>query len=108
MTNAVKRELDEKVAQTYSPQLNDLVYYFFQGHEEYLCQYSCHFYSGEHERFRKSVHMPWLKDKSLKKKDLVLCRVTDIKTIFPTYKSIDLMDLYGSNSTDCVQKPQVI
>ena len=32
------------VGRSYNPQVNDFVFYFFQGHEYYMSQYSLHFF----------------------------------------------------------------
>jgi hypothetical protein len=34
--NPIGCEHDQRKSTTYSPQVGDLVYYFFQGHEEYV------------------------------------------------------------------------
>ena len=41
------REATEQKSLTYIPQIDDVVLYFFQGHEDYVYQYNCHFFAGQ-------------------------------------------------------------
>jgi hypothetical protein len=73
--------LTEKVSiQNYFPQLNDLVYYFFQGHEKFITTYNCFFYSGDHECL--SFEYPWRKYPELTRP--TLCRVKNMSFGFPS------------------------
>jgi hypothetical protein len=103
-------ELEQGKAQTYSPQRGDLVYYFFQGHEEYMSQYACYFFSGLSEIYRKREFMPWFQKLKVdfRKERFVLCEVLDVDALFPSKRSIKLMDQYGSDSTSVNQVPQVV
>ena len=38
--------LVDKQKATYIPQVDDKVYYFFQGHEKFIHTFNCFFYSG--------------------------------------------------------------
>lgn len=51
--------------------------------------------------------MPWLFHSSIKAASHVKCKVTMIKTFFPSRREIDLMERYGQVSSDVVQTPQI-
>jgi hypothetical protein len=40
------REASQSKAVSYMPQVDDVLLYFFQGHEDFVYQYNCHFYAG--------------------------------------------------------------
>ena len=59
----VESQLKRQV--TYMPQVNDIVCYFWQGHEAYTYQYNCHHYAGQVESVSFDQFMPWLADRSI-------------------------------------------
>ena len=108
--NPIDVEYTTRRANTYNPQVGDLVYYFIQGHEEYMSQYSCHFFSGLNSRFQTERFMPWLSllaDKFVNER-FVLCRVITVDTLFPSRREMVLMSQYGADATTVNQTPQII
>lgn len=57
--NHLTKELTLSRQLTYQPQIDDVLLYFWQGHEEYCYQYNCHFYAGQSATFPTSYVMPW-------------------------------------------------
>ena len=55
--------MTERNTETFIPQVHDMVYYFVQGHEDYMVEYSCHFFAGQSEKYPKRRTMPWVKNK---------------------------------------------
>ena len=96
------------VGRSYNPQVNDFVFYFFQGHEYYMSQYSLHFFCGQLEKFPRGRFMPWFKHAKIKKREFVRCRVEAVEVLFPSQRSLNLIDMYGSNTTQVTQVPQII
>ena len=84
---------------SYVPQVNDFVFYFFQGHEYYMSQYQCHFFCGQLERFPRQRFMPWTKHPKIKKREFVRCRVEAVEVLFPSQRSLNLIEMYGNTST---------
>lgn len=62
-----QREQAQKKAVTIVPQVDDVLVYFWQGHEDFIYQYNCHFYAGVSAIFPKRQMMPWLRSEALKK-----------------------------------------
>lgn len=82
--------------------------YFWQGHEEYCYQYNCHFYAGQQLAFPVPYVMPWfnsaVRDHMLNS-PYALVKVVQVKTMFPSHRSISLINSYGKDQTDLVQTP---
>lgn len=96
------------ICRTYNPQVNDFVFYFFQGHEYYMSQYSLHFFCGQLEKFPRNRFMPWFKHPKIKKREFVRCRVEQVEVLFPSQRSINLISLYGDNCTQVTQTAEII
>ena len=75
--------------------------------EDYMVQYSCHFFCGQSEKFPKPRTMPWLKHMNLRKREFVLCKVESVEILFPSQRSLNLMKMYGE-STNVTQTPQLV
>jgi len=43
--------------------------------------------------------MPWFKNPKIKKREFVRCRVEAVEVLFPSQRSLNLIELYGSNTT---------
>jgi hypothetical protein len=87
----------------YVPQIDDVVLYFWQGHEDYIYQYNCHFYAGQQAAYPKHQTMPWFSPKTRKlvtQMDLVLCKVVSVQTLFPSQRSLRLITLFGTEASD--------
>lgn len=87
----------------YVPQMNDLVYYFFQGHERFISQYNCFFYAGEDAKLK--FEYPWKIYTQLETP--TLCRILKIRYSFPSQNTLYLCKRFGKSS-NIVQTPQVI
>ena len=70
-----EKQQAEAPGQSYNPQVNDFVFYFFQGHEYFMTQFSCHNFCGQSQMFARQRFMPWFKHLRLRKKEFVRCRV---------------------------------
>lgn len=89
--------LTDKISlQTYFPQLNDQVYYFFQGHEKFITTYNCFFYCGDEEYV--PFEYPWRKYPELTKP--TLCRIKALSFSFPSAKAMNLIKKFGKSSND--------
>jgi hypothetical protein len=87
-------EHEQKKVSNYMPQVGDMVYYFYQGHEEYVMQYNLHHFSGINSEVNTSKFMPWLSDHKdlLESERFVLCKVTAVETIFPSRRELALIE----------------
>ena len=88
--------------------MNDILYYFYQGHEEYITQYSCFFFSGEEDELNVKEIAPWITYPQIKDETLLLCRVVEIEYDFPKRRAVKLLKKYGLESTGVLQKPELI
>ena len=52
--------------------------------------------------------MPWFKNKNIRKREFVLCKVEQVEVLFPSERSLNLIRLYGSDSTEVTQTPHMI
>ena len=84
-----------------------MVYYFFQGHEDYMVQHSCSFFCGQSDKYPKVRTMPWLKNKQLRGREFLLCRVEAVEILFPSQRSLNLMKLYA-DTTSVTQTPNIV
>ena len=100
--------VEKEGAATFVPQLNDIVYYFYQGHEEYTTQYSCFFFAGEEKDLKTREVAPWIAHPQIKEESLLLCRIVEIEHDFPKRRAVKLLKKYGLESTSVVQKPELI
>ena len=96
------------MATSYNPQVDDFVYYFFQGHEYYLTQHSCHYFCGQLQSFPRHRFMPWVKHPRIKKREFVRCRVEAVDVLFPSQRSLNLISMYGATCTQVTQTAQII
>ena len=44
----------------------------------------------------------------MKKREFVRCRVEAVEVLFPSQRSLNLIQCYGANCTEVVQTPQII
>ena len=73
-----------------------------------MSQYSCHFFCGQLEKFARHRFMPWYKNPRIKKREFVRCRVESVEVLFPSQRSLNLISMYGDNSTQVTQTPEII
>ena len=69
--------------------------YFYQGHEDYIYQYNLHFYAGHANVYPTRQTMPFHHDKcrkQIQQQAFALCRVIDVKTLFPSKRQLELID----------------
>ena len=98
-SNGYEKQQVEQLGQSYNPQVNDFVFYFFQGHEYFMTQYSCHHFCGQQQSFARQRFMPWYKHPRIRKREFVRCRVECVEVLFPSQRSLNLISMYGGNST---------
>jgi hypothetical protein len=56
--------LSSRPTKDYLPQIGDEVFYFFQGHENFIHAFNCFFYDGELEEL--SIRYPWRQNMTLR------------------------------------------
>jgi len=95
-------------SRSFNPQVNDFVFYFFQGHEHYMSQYSLHFFCGMLHKFPRHRFMPWFKHPKIKKREFVRCRIDSVEVLFPSQRSLNLIALYGGSCSQVNPSPQII
>ncbi|CDW76602.1 UNKNOWN [Stylonychia lemnae] len=95
--------LSKQPIEFYLPQVNDQVYYFFQGHEKFISQYNCFFYSGNEKTL--TVQYPWKQYLELEKP--TLCKILRISYFFPSKNVLYLLKRYGKSS-NIIQEPQIV
>jgi len=80
-----------RVDSSFQPQEGDIVYYFFQGHELLLHEYSCFFYAGDQKT--PSQEKPWEEDDRLKMP--TPCEIVKIDYVFPSMQAVILLQRFS-------------
>ena len=52
--------------------------------------------------------MPWYQHPKLRKREFVRCRVDSVEVLFPSQRSLNLISMYGENSTQVTQTPEIV
>ena len=73
-----------------------------------MTQYSCHHFCGQQQTFARQRFMPWYRYPRIKKREFVRCRVECVEVLFPSQRSLNLITMYGENSTQVTQTPEII
>lgn len=76
------------------PQVGDEVYYFFQGHEEFMAKESCHFYEGRSGKQRETYFYPHVKVPGFAQSESILCKVIHTCLVFDSQEAASLLQGY--------------